>query len=321
MEQIRCWMLPLLKEGEEVAVCALPLYHIFALTVNAFAFGKFGFENILIPNPRDIPGFVKELKAHPWTVLCGVNTLFNALMSNPEFAALDFSKVKVSVAGGMALQRSVTERWKKVTRSLLIEGYGLTEASPVVCCNPIDGSDRIGTIGLPLPSTLVQVIDDDGHVLPVGSPGELCVKGPQVMKGYWQKPDETAKVFTDDGWLRTGDIAIQEADGFCKIVDRKKDLIIVSGFNVYPNEVEDVIATHPGVLEVAAIGIPDEHSGEVVKVFVVKRDPNLTEKDVLAHARAGLTKYKIPKLVEFRTELPKTNVGKILRRALKPASH
>jgi long-chain acyl-CoA synthetase len=317
MEQIRSWMTPRLKEGEEIGICALPLYHIFAMTLHGLALVKYGCENVLITNPKDIPGFVKELKKHPFTVMSGVNTLFNALLNNDDFGKLDFSHLKIGVAGGMALQKAVAQKWKSVTKTTVVEGYGLTETSPVVCCNPIDGTDRVGTIGLPLPSTFVKMIDDDGNDLPMGQPGELCVKGPQVMKGYWQRPDETEKVFTQDGWLKTGDIGLMEEDGFCRIVDRKKDMILVSGFNVYPNEVEDVVASHPGVLEVAAIGIPDEKSGEVVKVFVVKKDTSLTEESVIDHARKNLTGYKVPKKVEFRSELPKTNVGKILRRALR----
>lgn len=317
MEQIHGWMLSLLKEGEEVVICALPLYHIFAFTVNALAIVKYGGHNILITNPRDIPGFVKELKKHKTTVFTGVNTLFNALLNNEEFGKLDFSHMKIGVAGGMALQKTVAEKWRKVVGTPLAEGYGLTETSPVACCNPLDGTDRSGTIGLPLPSTLIKMIDDDGKDLPLGQAGEICIKGPQVMKGYWQRPDETAKVMTPDGWFKSGDIGVMDPDGFTKIVDRKKDMILVSGFNVYPNEVEDVVASHPGVLEVAAIGIPDEKSGEVVKVFVVKKDPALTAEQVIEHARAGLAGYKVPKAVEFRNELPKTNVGKILRRALR----
>ncbi|HRK07451.1 MAG TPA: AMP-binding protein [Pseudobdellovibrionaceae bacterium] len=317
MEQIRAWMLPKLKEGEEVAICALPLYHIFAFTVNALALVKYGAENILITNPRDIPGFVKELGKHKWTVGTGVNTLYNALLNNPEFQKLDFSNVKISVAGGMALQAAVAKRWKEVTGTTIVEGYGLTETSPVASCNPIDGTDRAGMIGLPLPSTFIKIIDDNGQDVPLGERGEIAIKGPQVMKGYWQRPDETSNVMTKDGWFKSGDVGIMDADGFTKIVDRKKDMILVSGFNVYPNEVEDVIASHPGVLEVAAVGVPDEKSGEVVKVFVVKKDPNLTAESVIEHARAGLTAYKVPKSVEFRNELPKTNVGKILRRALR----
>ncbi|MFN8792065.1 MAG: AMP-binding protein, partial [Bdellovibrionales bacterium] len=274
--------------------------------------------NILITNPRDIPGFIKDLKKYKFTVMTGVNTLFNALMNNPAFKTIEFSQVKVSVGGAMAVQRAVTERWKEMTGSLLVEGYGLTEASPVVCCNPIAGGDRVGTIGFPLPSTQIKLIDDDGReVTKLGESGELCVRGPQVMQGYWQRPDETAKVLTTDGWLKTGDVATLDAEGYVKIVDRKKDMILVSGFNVYPNEVEDAIASHPGVQEVAAVGVKDEHSGEVVKVFVVKKESSLTEKDVIERAKKSLTNYKVPKFVEFRAELPKTNVGKILRRALR----
>jgi long-chain acyl-CoA synthetase len=317
MEQIAAWMSPKLHMGEEIGICALPLYHIFALTLHGLALVKYGCNNILITNPKDIPGFIKEMQKYPFTIMSGVNTLFNALMNNESFKDVEFSQVKVSVAGGMALQTAVAKRWKEMTKSAIVEGYGLTETSPVVSCNPVDGTDRVGTIGLPLPSTFVRFIDDDGNDVAHGQPGELCVKGPQVMKGYWQRPDETAKIMTSDGWLKTGDVAVQDDDGFCKIVDRKKDMILVSGFNVYPNEVEDVIASHPGVLEVAAIGIPNEHSGEVVKVFVVKKDESLTAQDVITHARTSLTSYKIPKEVEFRKELPKTNVGKILRRALR----
>lgn len=317
MEQIRCWMLPLLKEGEEVAVCALPLYHIFAFTVNALALAKYGSHNILITNPRDIPAFIKDLQKYPITVCTGVNTLFNALMNHPDFSKINFSTWKIAVAGAMALQKSVATRWKETTGSVIVEGYGLTETSPVACCNPIDGTDRTGTIGLPLPSTLVKMIDDSGQEVPIGESGEICIKGPQVMKGYWQRPDETAKVMTADGWFKSGDIGIMDADGFSRIVDRKKDMILVSGFNVYPNEVEDVIASHPAVLECAAIGIPDQHSGEVVKIFVVKKDPSVTAEQLIEYARKSLAGYKVPKAVEFRNELPKTNVGKILRRALR----
>lgn len=314
--QICEWMKPKLREGEEVAIAALPLYHIFALTLNCLGLVRYGAENILITNPRDIPGFVKELKKTHFTIMAGVNTLFNALMNNPEFVKVDFSKVKVSVAGAMTLQKSVAEKWMAMTKSVVVEGYGLTEASPVVCCNPIDGTDKVGYIGLPFPNTDVQLLDDSGREVPMGEPGELCCKGPQVMAGYWQRPEETAMVL-NNGWLKTGDIATVDADGFFKIVDRKKDMILVSGFNVYPNEVEEAIASHPGVLEVAAIGVPDEHSGEIVKAVVVKKDPALTAEDVITHARKSLTNYKVPKVVEFRTELPKTNVGKILRRALR----
>ncbi|MBV2167342.1 MAG: AMP-binding protein [Bdellovibrio sp.] len=317
--QIRDWMTPKLREGEEIAIAALPLYHIFALTLNCLGLLRYGAENVLITNPRDIPGFIKELKKTPFSVMAGVNTLFNALMNNPEFMTIDFSKVKVSVAGAMTLQKSVAEKWMELTKSVIVEGYGLTEASPVVCCNPIDGTDKVGTIGLPFPSTDIKLLNDDDQEVGLGEAGELCCKGPQVMAGYWKRDDETAKVLKD-GWLRTGDIAMFDESGFFKIVDRKKDMILVSGFNVYPNEVEEAIAGHPGVLEVAAIGVPDEHSGEIVKAVVVKKDPNLTAEDVIAFARKSLTNYKVPRLVEFRTELPKTNVGKILRRALRESS-
>ena len=314
--QIRQWMKPKLLEGQEIAVAALPLYHIFALTLNCLGLLRYGAENVLITNPRDIPAFIKDLKKRPVSILAGVNTLFNALMNHPDFGTIDFKSMKVSVAGAMTLQKPVAEKWIAQTKSLIIEGYGLTEASPVVCCNPIDGTDKVGTIGLPFPSTDVKLVNDDDQEVAMGEPGELLCKGPQVMAGYWKRDDETAKVLKD-GWLRTGDIAVVDEQGFFKIVDRKKDMILVSGFNVYPNEVEEAIASHPGVLEVAAIGVPDDKSGEIVKAVVVKKDPNLTADEVIAHARITLTNYKVPRLVEFRTELPKTNVGKILRRALR----
>jgi long-chain acyl-CoA synthetase len=317
MEQIHTWIAPALEDGKELALCALPLYHIFSLTLHGLALLKIGAHNYLIVNPRDLKGYIKEIKNLQFTLMGGVNTLFNGLMNHPDFGSIDFSKTKLSVAGGMALQKAVAIRWKETTKTPVIEGYGLTETSPVVCVNPVDGTDRVGTIGLPVPSTLVKMLKDDGTEAAIGEPGELCVKGPQVMKGYWQRPDETTQAMTSDGWFKTGDIAIMDPDGFCRIVDRKKDMIIVSGFNVYPNEIEDVIASCPGVLEVAAIGIPSEKSGEAVKVFIVKKDPSLTEKDVIEFAHKSLTNYKVPKFVEFRTELPKTNVGKILRRALK----
>ncbi len=318
MLQIVEWMRPLLEEGKETVLTALPMYHIFSLTVNSLAFMTFGGHNILITNPRDIPAFIKLMKETPFTVMTGVNTLYNALMNNPEFSKIDFSKVKISVAGAMALQAAVADKWLKMTGTKIFEGYGLTETSPVVCCNPIvGGHDKVGTIGVPLPSTDVTLLDDNENPVTMGHEGEICVKGPQVMQGYYNKPDETAKVFSKDGWLKTGDVAIMLETGFFKIVDRKKDMILVSGFNVYPNEVEDAIANHPKVLEVAAVGKADPHSGEIVKVVIVKKDPSLTAEEVIAFAKKSLTNYKVPKIVEFRDELPKTNVGKILRRALR----
>lgn len=316
MEQISAWMIPSLRETEETIITALPLYHIFALTVNCLAMLKIGAKNILITNPRDMPAFLKELRKHPFTVITGVNTLFNGLLNQPDFSKLDFSHLKIAVGGGMAVQRVVAEKWKQVTGVSLAEGYGLTETSPVLICNPIDGTEKLGTIGVPLPSTEILVIDEDGNPVPVGERGEICAKGPQVMPGYWQRPDETEKVF-HNGWFKTGDIGIQGEDGYFSIVDRIKDMILVSGFNVYPNEIEEVISSHPKVLEVAAIGVPDEKSTELVKVFVVKRDPSLTAEEVKAYCKENLTGYKIPKLVEFRDELPKSNVGKIIRRLLK----
>jgi long-chain acyl-CoA synthetase len=276
-----------------------------------------GGENVLITNPRDIPGFVKELAKHKYSMITGVNTLFNALLNHPGFARLDFSHLKMALGGGMAVQRAVAERWKQVTGTPLIEGYGLTETAPSATANPLNLTEYTGAIGVPMSSTDVVLRDDSGRAVPIGQPGEICIRGPQVMKGYWQRPDETAKVLGQDGFLQTGDIGIMDEKGFIRIVDRKKDMILVSGFNVYPNEIEQVVATHPGVLECAVIGVPDEHSGEVPKVYVVRKDPQLTEQDVLEHCRKELTGYKRPKYVEFRSELPKTNVGKILRRALR----
>jgi long-chain acyl-CoA synthetase len=316
MEQTCAWMGPWLKHGEEVIVTPLPLYHIFSLTINCLLMMKVGAEIVLITNPRDFPAFIKLLQTTRFTVMTAVSTLLNALMNQPGFDRIDFSRVKLTVAGAMALQRSVAERWQALTKSRLIEGYGLTEASPVICCNPLDGRDRLGTIGLPFPSTDLRLVDDDGKDVPQGKPGELIARGPQIMKGYWNKPEETANMLRD-GWLWTGDIAEMEPDGFLRIVDRKKDMILVSGFNVYPNEVEDVVAQHPGVLEVGAIGVPDEKSGEVVKVVVVKRSADVTAEAIIAFCRERLAGYKVPRQVEFRTELPKSNVGKILRRALR----
>jgi long-chain acyl-CoA synthetase len=317
MMQISAWMKPQLKVGEEIALTPLPMYHIFSLTVNCLAFMKYGSKNILITNPKDIGAFIKLMRENDFTIMSGVNTLFNALMNHKDFGQVNFTKLKVCVAGAMALQRPVSTRWEQLTKTKIVEGYGLTESSPVVCCNPIDGTDKPGTIGLPIPDTDIRIVDDNNVEVAFGQAGELCVKGPQVMTGYWNRPDETSIVIDQQGWLHTGDIASMDEDGFVKIVDRKKDMILVSGFNVYPNEVEEAIASHPGVLEVAAVGKPDVHSGEVVKVVIVKKDPQLTAEDVIAHAKKSLTNYKVPKVVEFRDELPKTNVGKILRRALR----
>ncbi|GAA5161304.1 long-chain-fatty-acid--CoA ligase [Viridibacterium curvum] len=317
LQQAHAWIKPLIDEGVETIITALPLYHIFSLTANCLTFLKIGASNVLITNPRDIPGFVKELSRVRFTVITGVNTLFNALLNNPDFARLDFSGLKCSLGGGMAVQQAVAERWHKTTGIALREAYGLTETSPAVCINPIDLKHFNHSIGLPIPSTDISIRDDDGNELAVGQAGELCVKGPQVMRGYHNRPDETAKVMTADGFLKTGDIAVMDEKGFLRLVDRKKDMILVSGFNVYPNEVEDVVATHPGVLEVAAVGVPDASSGEAVKIFVVRKDPALTPEALIAHCKGLLTGYKVPRQVEFRQELPKTNVGKILRRALR----
>ncbi|MFN4238490.1 MAG: long-chain-fatty-acid--CoA ligase [Vogesella sp.] len=313
------WVKHSVREGQEIIVTALPLYHIFSLTANLMVFTELGAMSILITNPRDIPGFVKELKKYKVTAITGVNTLFNALLNNPDFKTVDFSTWRLALGGGMAVQKAVADKWKDVTGTPLIEAYGLTETSPAACINPLDLKAYNGTIGVPIPSTDIQIRDNEGREVGIGEPGELCIRGPQVMKGYWQRPEETAKVIDSQGFLATGDMAMITPDGFVKLVDRKKDMILVSGFNVYPNEIEDVVALHPGVLEVACIGVPDDKSGEVVKVFVVKKDQGLTEADVLSHCRANLTGYKVPKAVEFRQELPKTNVGKILRRALRDA--
>ncbi|MBQ4853466.1 long-chain-fatty-acid--CoA ligase [Rhodanobacter sp. B2A1Ga4] len=317
MLQAGAWIGGNAKPGEEVIITALPLYHIFSLTANGLVFMRLGGLNWLITNPRDMPGFVKELRQSGFTALTGVNTLFNGLLNTPGFAELDFSKLHLTLGGGMAVQRAVAERWKKVTGCTLAEAYGLTETSPAVCINPLDLKEYNGSIGLPVPSTNVAIWSEDGKPLPLGEAGELMVQGPQVMKGYWNRPDETAKVLGADGWLHTGDIAKMDANGYFYIVDRKKDMILVSGFNVYPNEVEDAVMQHPGVLEVAAVGMPDEHSGEVVKLFVVRKDPNLTEEALKQFCRENLTGYKRPKLIEFRDSLPKSNVGKILRRELR----
>ena len=317
MQQASAWVSKQAKPGQEVIITALPLYHIFALTANGLVFTKFGAKNILITNPRDMPGFVKELKREPFTAITGVNTLFNGLLNTPGFEEVDFSQLRLTLGGGMAVQRSVAERWKKVTGVTLVEAYGLTETSPAACINPMDLAQYNGSIGLPVPSTDACIKDEEGRMLPVGEVGELCIKGPQVMRGYWQRPDDTAAAIDADGWLHTGDMARMDEGGFFYIVDRKKDMILVSGFNVYPNEIEDVIAMMPGVLEVAAVGVPDEKSGEAVKLVIVKKDPALTADQVKAHAREQLTGYKQPRYIEFRSELPKTNVGKILRRELR----
>ncbi len=324
MQQAGIWVGTDLDFGNEVIITALPLYHIFALTANGLVFMKLGGLNHLISNPRDMPGFVKELQKTRFTAITGVNTLFNGLLNTPGFDQVDFSNLKMTLGGGMAVQRAVAEKWKKLTGVTLVEAYGLTETSPAACINPMDLKEYNGSIGLPIPSTDVCLKDDAGVTLTtLGEVGELCVKGPQVMKGYWQRPEETANVMDAEGWLHTGDLATMDEKGFFYIVDRKKDMILVSGFNVYPNEVEDVIASMEGVLEVAAIGVPDEKSGEAVKVFVVRKDPALTADQIKAYCRENLTGYKQPKLVEFRTELPKTTVGKILRKELRdpPPGH
>ncbi len=318
MLQASAWIgTELIKPGEEVIITALPLYHIFSLTANGFVFARLGGLNWLITNPRDMPAFVKELKQSGFTAITGVNTLFNGLLNTPGFAELDFSRLHMSLGGGMAVQRKVAERWKETTGCTLAEAYGLTETSPAVCINRLDLKEYNGSIGLPVPSTDVAIWSEDNQPLPVGEIGELMVRGPQVMLGYWQLPEETAKVLTADGWLHTGDIARMDADGYFYIVDRKKDMILVSGFNVYPNEVEDAVMEHPDVMEVAAVGVPDEHSGEVVKLFVVRKNPGLTEEALKQFCRDKLTGYKRPKYIEFRDSLPKSNVGKILRRTLR----
>jgi len=320
LQQAHAWLRPVLEEGRETVVTALPLYHVFAVTANCMLFLKIGASNLLITNPRDIPGFVKELARHRVTAITGVNTLFNALLANPEFAKLDFTPLRVAVAGGMAVQKAVAEKWKQITRRALIEGYGLTETSPFVACNPLDLSEYNGSVGLPFPSTEIAIRDEEDRDVAIGEVGELCVRGPQVMRGYWNKPAETAKVMTSDGFLRTGDLATIDQGGFVRIVDRKKDMIIVSGFKVFPNELEDVLAMCPGVHEAAAFGVPDATSGQAVRVAVVKKDPALTAQDVIRHCREHLTAYKVPRLVEFRDELPKSPIGKVLRRVLSEMS-
>ena len=318
MLQSRDWMKAAgIGKDPEIAISALPLYHIFALTANCLVFMALGGTNILITNPRDMPAFVKELSKVPFSVIPGVNTLFNGMLNTPGFADLDFSTLKGALGGGMAVQRAVADRWKEVTGVALVEAYGLTETSPAACINPMDLEEFNGCIGLPISSTECGIMSDEGELLPQGERGELVVRGPQVMKGYWRRPEETEKVITKEGWLLTGDIAMMTEDGFFKIVDRKKDMILVSGFNVYPNEIEDVIASHPKVLEVAVIGVPDEKSNEAVKVFIVKSDPSLDEQEMRAYCAEQLTGYKRPRHIEFRNDLPKSNVGKILRRELR----
>ncbi|MCE7041938.1 AMP-binding protein [Dyadobacter sp. CY312] len=324
VEAVNEWLMSKMRnsdhEGLLTMVAALPLYHVFAMTINALCGLKWGALNLLITNPRDIPGFIKELKKFKINIFPGLNTLFNGLLNNPEFKNIDFSGLKITIAGGMALQKVVANRWEEETGCILVEGYGLSETSPVLSVSPLDGNHRIGTIGVPFPSTEMRILSDDDTWAKLGEKGEICAKGPQIMLGYYNRPDETAKVIFEDEsgrWFRTGDIGIEDPDGFFKIVDRKKDMILVSGFNVYPNEIEGVIAQCPGVLEVACVGIPDEKTGELVKVYIVKKDPALTEQTVKAFCKENLTAYKCPKQIEFRTELPKTNVGKILRRALR----
>lgn len=318
MQQISAWMKPKLREKEEIVITALPLYHIFALTVNCLAMFKIGAHNVLITNPRDMKAFIGDLAKKKFTVMTGVNTLFNGLLNQEAFKALDFSGLKIAVGGGMAVQKATAEKWKAVTGVPLAEGYGLTETSPVASCNPIDGTERIGTIGLPLPNTEFMIADDAGNEVALGERGEILIKGPQVMKGYWNRPEETANVMHGD-WFKSGDIGVMDEDGFVKIVDRKKEMILVSGFNVYPNEVEDVIASCPGVIEVGVIGMTDAKSTEKVVAYVVKKDEKLTSEKIIEHCKGSLTNYKVPKEVFFTDELPKSNVGKILRRKIKEA--
>ncbi|MGH8815635.1 MAG: AMP-binding protein [Achromobacter pestifer] len=318
LSQAHAWIKPLVTEGKECIVTALPLYHIFALTANCLTFMKIGASNLLIINPRDIPGLIKEMSKVPFSCFTGVNTLFNALLNHPDFAKLDFSQLRLTMGGGMAVQRAVADRWRAVTGKSLAQAYGLTETSPAVTLNPLDVKVFTGSIGLPIPSTEISIRDDDGVEQGIGENGEICVRGPQVTQGYWNRPDETALVMYADGFLRTGDIGYVDEDGYVFLVDRKKDMILVSGFNVYPNEVEDAAALHPGVREVAAVGVPDERAGEAVKLYVIRKDPHLTAEALIAHCRTQLTGYKVPRYVEFRDDLPRTNVGKILRRELKP---
>lgn len=321
VEQAHAWFRPILKEKDEIIITALPLYHIFSLTGNCLFFTKLGGLNVLITNPRDIPAMIKEMRKFKFTAISGVNTLFNALIQNPDFVNLDFTKLHLALGGGMSVQQIVAERWQKITNAPLLEAYGLTEASPCVTINPADLKGYNGTIGLPVSSTDVCILDDTGKEVQIGQTGELAVKGPQVFQGYWQNPTETGRVFTKDGWLLTGDICSIDEQGYVRLLERKKDMIIVSGFNVYPNEVEDIIARIPGVREVAVIGVNDVKSGEVVKAFIVRENPQLTEMDILKFAKENLTPYKVPKKIQFCDDLPKTNVGKILRRALRDVAN
>jgi long-chain acyl-CoA synthetase len=317
LQQASAWLHGVVEEGKELVVTALPMYHIFALTANCLTFLKLGAHNLLIVNPRDMQAFIQELEKYSFTALTGVNTLFNGLLNQPNFSQLDFNSLKVTLGGGMPVQKKVAEQWREITRVPLLEAYGLTECSPAVTINPLNLGNYNGSIGLPIPSTLIAILDDEGNAVPLGTAGELVIKGPQVMRGYWNREEETRHAFTTDGWLRTGDIATVDEQGFIRIVDRKKDMILVSGFNVFPNEIEEVIALLDGILESAAIGVPDEKSGEAVKLFVVKKDPRLTKEQIIEHCRQHLTSYKIPRQIEFRDDLPKSNVGKILRRALR----
>ena len=319
LQQTSSWIGRSFEPGQEVFVTALPLYHIFSLVANCLTGMKYGALNVLITNPRDMPAFVKIIAGLKFSVITGVNTLYNGLLNTPGFESVDFSRLKLAVGGGMAMQRAVADRWREVTGVPVIEAYGLTETSPAAVANRLDQAEFTGSIGLPLPSTDISIRDDDGNEVGFDTPGELCVRGPQVMQGYWGRPDATAEVLSDDGWLRTGDMATIDEEGHLRIVDRKKDMLIVSGFNVYPNEIEDVVALHPGVLEVGAVGVPDEKSGEVPKIVVVKKDPDLTSEALIEHCREQLAGYKVPRHVEFRDELPKTNVGKVLRRELRDA--
>jgi long-chain acyl-CoA synthetase len=317
LQQTSLWIGRQFEPGQEVFVTALPLYHIFSLVANCLTGMKYGALNVLITNPRDMPAFVKTIAGLGFSVITGVNTLYNGLLNTPGFESVDFSRLKLAVGGGMAMQRAVADRWRAATGVPVVEAYGLTETSPAAVVNRLDEAEFTGSIGLPLPSTEISIRDDDGNEVGFDTPGELCVRGPQVMQGYWGRPDATEEVISDDGWLRTGDMATIDENGYLRIVDRKKDMIIVSGFNVYPNEIEDVVALHPGVLEVGAVGVPDEKSGEVPKIVVVKKDPDLTSEALIEHCREQLTGYKVPRHVEFREELPKTNVGKVLRRELR----